>query len=244
MNTQTHVLMGALIFGKPLPRLALAGAAGGFLPDMPMYVIIGSLRFEGYSFDRIFGEFYWQDWWQIANAIGHNFLLWGLLSLVLGLYLVKSHNTGSCYKAGKLPALAFAVCASALVHSIVDFLLHHNDAHMHFWPLSQWRFQSPVSYWDPAYYGRAFSLFEAALGLTMAVLLIRRYTNIGIRLILALAIIAYVAVPAFYFWSLSNHNHTPQNSLLRGESSVEPIRSTSSGVQLFFAGQVERPSIE
>ena len=210
MNTQTHVLMGALFFGKPLPRLAFAGAAGGIIPDLPMYVIIGSLRMQGYSLDRIFGEFYWLPWWQIANAVGHNFLLWGILALVSGLLLLKNRNKSTGYASGNSAALLFAVSASALLHSVIDFLCHRDDAHMHFWPLSEWRFRSSVSYWDPAHYGTWFSFFEAGLGLAMAVILFRRYKGAGIRIVLALAIAAYVAVPAFYFWSLSGHDHANQ----------------------------------
>jgi len=216
VNTQTHLLMGALVFGKPLPRLAFAGIAGGMLPDMPMYVIIAGLRMQGYSLDRIFGEFYWLDWWQIANAIGHNFLLWGFLALVSGSILWKSRNTKNRYTSGNASAMVFALSGSALLHSVIDFLCHRDDAHMQFWPLSEWRFRSPVSYWDPAHYGTWFSLFEAALGLLMALVLMSRYKGPGPRIILALAIIAYIAVPAFYFWSLSNHDHAPKTLGLAG----------------------------
>ncbi|GEM_PF-5837357 len=79
MNTQTHMIMGAVIFGKPLPRLAWFGVAGGILPDLPMFIIVAGLRAQGVSLEKIFGEYYWQPWWQIANAIGHNFWLWSLL---------------------------------------------------------------------------------------------------------------------------------------------------------------------
>lgn len=216
MNSQTHAIMGALVFGKPLPRLAWFGLAGGVIPDLPMYIIVGGLRAQGHSLDRIFGEFYWQPWWQIANAIGHNFLLWGAVAVVSGWLILQGDRAegqtakvrfAAAYSNGKAPALIFALSASALIHSIIDFLVHRNDGHMHFWPLSEWRFQSPISYWDPNHYGTWFSLFEAGLGLFMAVLLMRRYKTAGVRLILALAVIAYAAVPAFYFWSLASHDH-------------------------------------
>lgn len=209
MNTQSHVIMGAVLFGKPLPRIAWVAAAGGLIPDLPMYVIIGALRMQGYSLDLIFGELYWQDWWQVANAIGHNFLLWGSLTTLAGALLLRS-GAGSFRRAfsqGGTWAMAFAFSASALISSATDFLLHHNDGHMHFWPLSTWRFTSPVSYWDPAHYGNFFGIFEAMLGLAFAVILFRRYTNIGIRFVLVLVVLAYIAIPLFYFWSLSGHDH-------------------------------------
>jgi hypothetical protein len=95
-------------------------------------------------------------------------------------------------------ALIFAFAGSALLHSVIDFLCHRNDGHMHFWPLTEWRFRSPVSYWDPAHFGTWFGLFEAALGIALAVILWRRYSALWLRIALTLAIAAYVAVPAFF----------------------------------------------
>lgn len=187
MNTQTHIIMGAALFGRPAPRLALAGALGGLVPDVPMFAIILSLRIAGYPLDEIFGKIYWEHWWQICNAIGHSFLLWGA---VLAASLMAKTQSWSRF--------GVALSGSALIHSAIDFLCHRNDAHMHFWPLTQWRFRSPVSYWDRDYYGNQFGLFEAALGLAFAVLLWRRYKHWPIRALLALCIAAYVAVPVFF----------------------------------------------
>lgn len=207
MNSQTHLIMGAALFGKPLPRLAWAGAAGGIVPDLPMYVIVGGLRLQGYSLDRIFSEFYWKDFWQIANAIGHNFLLWGCLTIVSAWIIARRRMSVGTDTGGGGAGMTFAFSASALAHSVIDFLCHRDDGHMHFWPLSDWRFRSPVSYWDPNHYGTQFSIFEAVLGIAIAAILFRRYANPGIRLALALCVIAYAAVPLFYFWSLSSHDH-------------------------------------
>jgi membrane-bound metal-dependent hydrolase YbcI (DUF457 family) len=60
MNTQTHIIMGAALFGKPMPKLAIAGALGGIIPDLPMYVIIIGLRGAGYPLSEIFGKIYWE----------------------------------------------------------------------------------------------------------------------------------------------------------------------------------------
>lgn len=232
VNSQTHLIMGAALFGKPLPRLAWAGAAGGFAPDLPMYVIVSGLRLQGHSLDRIFSRFYWQDFWQIANAIGHNFLLWGSLAIISAWAVFANKRTGNPGNAaGGWPGLTFAFSASALLHSAIDFLTHRDDAHMHFWPLSDWRFRSPVSYWDSNHYGTQFSLFEAALGIAIAAILMRRYANPLIRLALALCVIAYAAVPVFYYWSLSSHDH---NAPASGTDSSDPRYFT-------LPGQVERP---
>ncbi len=197
MNTQSHILMGAILFGRPLPRRALAGAAGGLIADIPMFVIVALLRMGGYSFDEIFGRIYWEQWWQVLNAVGHSFLIWGVLTLVAWL-VIRRHGAAQAPRA----ALCFAFAGSALLHSVIDFLVHREDAHMQFWPLTEWRFVSPVSYWDPAHYGNWFSLFEAALGLVMAVMLFRRYRNVLARIALAIAILLYVSAPAFFLHHL------------------------------------------
>ena len=197
MNTQTHVLMGAVFFGGKIPRTAWAAAAGGFAPDLPMLAIVAVLRLSGYGFQEIFGTLYWSPWWQIANAIGHNFLLW---SLVVGLALFVRNTANAKTAAWSRLALAFG--ASALIHSGVDFLVHREDAHMHFWPLSQWRFVSPVSYWDTNHYGAAFSLFEAALGITMALALLARFRRWQVRAALFICIALYAAVPLFFIFGM------------------------------------------
>ncbi|NJR13962.1 MAG: metal-dependent hydrolase [Phyllobacteriaceae bacterium] len=189
MNSQTHIIMGAALFGKAMPRHAMAGALGGIIPDLPMYGIIAALRMSGYPLSEIFGRIYWEHWWQVANAIGHSFLLWGAL-LAISLALRNMPWRGA----------AIALSGSALLHSAIDFLCHRDDGHMHFWPLTEWRFRSPISYWDPNYFGREFSFFEAALGVVLVVVLWRRYTRWHVRLPLLAALAAYIAVPAYFIF--------------------------------------------
>ena len=201
MNTQSHILMGALLFGRKVPKLAWAGVAGGIIPDAPMYAIVAFLRATGHPLDVIFGKLYWEHWWQVANAIGHNFWLWGI-AVLIGLAMRNSANSTHAGRG----AYVLAFGGSALVHSIIDFLVHRNDGHMHFWPVSEWRFVSPVSYWDSAHYGTQFGLFEAVLGVTMAVLLFRQFKNWLVRAGLVIMVVLYMAVPAFYLYTLSDHN--------------------------------------
>jgi membrane-bound metal-dependent hydrolase YbcI (DUF457 family) len=187
MNTQTHALMGAFFFGKALPLRAIIGTIGGLLPDLPMISIVIALKASGYSGNQIFDEMYWQNWWQITNAIGHSFLLWGGL-LCLGLLLRKAPED--------YWSLATAFAAAGFLHCCIDFCCHREDAHMHLWPLSRYKFMSPVSYYDPAHYGLIFSLFEAALGLAMSVILMRQFSNIILRVILLIVSLLYMAIPA------------------------------------------------
>jgi len=41
---------------------------------------------------------------------------------------------------------------------ILDMLTHRSDGYPIFWPLSAYRFPTPISYWEPAFHGVAFSL--------------------------------------------------------------------------------------
>ena len=206
MNSQTHVIMGAALFGKPMPKLAWAAAAGGIVPDAPMFAIIAVLRMSGYSLNQIFREIYWEHWWQIANGLGHSFWIWGGLAIISGLLAHRQrnpdrHDVMLAGRAGAAP-LVFAFSASALLHSFIDFLCHRDDAHMHLWPFTEWRFRSPVSYWDSNHYGDWFGLFEALVGVVLVVVLFRRYTSWLLRAALLVALALYVAVPAFFIFNL------------------------------------------
>ena len=50
-----------------------------------------------------------------------------------------------------------------VLHSLLDLPVHNDDAHRHFFPLSNYRFISPISYWDPNHYGGIVSVVELLL---------------------------------------------------------------------------------
>ena len=193
MNTQSHALMGAILFGRSIPARAWAAALGGLIPDVPMIAIVATLKMQGVPDVQIFNVLYWQNWWQVTNAIAHSFLLWGgLLAISL---LVRRRHAASDWR-----PLFTALSASALLHAAVDFLVHREDAHMSLWPLTRWKFVSPVSYYDTNHYGGYFSAFEMVLGLGMCVLLFRRFRHWAVRLLFAIATCAYLAVPAYFIF--------------------------------------------
>jgi hypothetical protein len=193
MNTQSHALMGAVLFGRAMPKRAWVGLFGGITPDVPMLAIVLTLKATGVSGQKIFDEMYWENWWQITNAIAHSFFMWAGL-LVIGLVMRKS--------SGDRWTLLSIFAGSALLHSCIDFGVHREDAHMSFWPVSRYKFMSPVSYYDSAHYGRAFSMFEAALGLGMAVVLALQFKNVIVRGLLAVCLLFYVAIPVIFIFNL------------------------------------------
>jgi hypothetical protein len=192
MNTHSHALMGAFLFGRSVPRRAFAGLLGGLTPDVPMLVIVGTLMAAGVPAHTIFDEMYWQNWWQITNAVSHSFLLWSGL-LALGLILRGKDQRW---------ILLAIFAGSALLHSCIDFLVHREDAHMSFWPLSRYKFMSPVSYYEPEHFGRQFSMFDSALGLVMTFVLAARFKNWFVRGLLGLCLVAYIGLPLMFILSL------------------------------------------
>ena len=77
--------------------------------------------------------------------------------------------------------------ASILLHCLEDLPLHHDDGHRHFWPFSNFRFESPVSYWDPNYYGAIAGQIELGLMLIASVYVFRRVRSRWTKGLLILA---------------------------------------------------------
>lgn len=175
MNTPSHMLIGAAVFGRPLvPATMLAALAGGLVPDVPMFgMVLWATRVAGVPERRVFGELYFSDAWQSVFAVDHGFLFWGA---ALGLAVWLGH------------VLLRAFAGAGLLHAAADFLTHNDDARRQFWPLSDWVFNSPVSYWDPRFYGGTFAVFEFALAVALTAFLLWRMRGLWQRaLILATA---------------------------------------------------------
>ena len=134
MNTPAHLLIGAALFGKRDHTVLVSGALlGGLLPDISLYLMAGvSLFVLNIEPQVVFDELYFSDTWQLVFSIDNSFILW---LVALGIAF-KYKN-----------AFFIALTCSALFHLITDFALHHDDARVHFWPLSTWKFESPLSYW-------------------------------------------------------------------------------------------------
>jgi len=84
------------------------------------------------------------------------------------------------------------LCASAILHGLEDLPLHNDDAHRHFFPFSNWRFQSPFSYWDSDYYGNIIGSLEAIAVLIICFFLLRRYPSTRSRILIASVIALYI----------------------------------------------------
>ena len=188
MNTQTHLLLAAAVLGRRAgPRGQAAILAGALAPDLSIFALAGFAVLTSMSGEAVWEDAYWSEPWQTLSAVSNSFPLWAA-ALALSLSLRR-----------RIPAL---FCAAALLHLAFDLPVHADDAHRHFWPITDWRFHSPVSYWDPAHFGRIASLAEAAGGLGLALVLWRRHVARWVRVALVLAALGYAAVPVFWIFSL------------------------------------------
>lgn len=187
MNTPAHLIIGLSAFGKnDLPRVSFAALAGAIMPDLSLYVLAGvSIYWLALPAQYVFDELYFSDAWQAVFAADNSFILWGVL---FGIASWRRH-----------PVL-IAFSGAALLHLALDFPFHHDDARRHFWPVSDWVFNSPVSYWDPRHHGGVVGAFEVGLALGLCVILLRRFTRIGARL--GIAVLGIAEVSPVLIWYL------------------------------------------
>lgn len=87
---------------------------------------------------------------------------------------------------------------SLLLHACADFPLHHDDAHRRFFPFSDYRFSSPVSYWDPRHHGAWGASVELALSAAALILLVRRHDDARVRA--AWALLWSLNLLPFLYW--------------------------------------------
>ncbi len=174
MNTPTHVILAAAVFAKPnQPKVTWAAILGGFLPDFSLYFMVIWHKFVlGTPEAVIFGQVYYNRFWQSVFAIEHSFPVWGAILLLAWLW---RSDWG----------IAFG--GSGVLHQMFDFPLHNDDARPHFWPFSDWKFESPISYWDAAHYGNIVAPLEVGFALVLLAILWKRFHGQWARFVLAVA---------------------------------------------------------
>ncbi len=189
MNTQTHVLLAAALLAKPgEPARNTAIVVGALVPDLAIYSLFVWSKFAGIPERTVWSELYYQPPWSDAVTVGNAAPLYIAL-LVIG--LASSQWT-------RLASLLTYFSIAALLHLATDFPVHVDDAHAHLWPLSEWRFRSAVSYWNPSHYGDWFALFEIGIGILLSYILWRRFHALWVRVLLVLAVVAYLGPPIYF----------------------------------------------
>ena len=180
MNTPTHVIASLALLGRrgDAGRTA-AAAAGAVLPDVPIFVLFVVARAVlGQPSSEIWTRTYFQPGWQLAVDLLHSVPL-ALLGLAVARW--RGH------------AAAQALFASMLLHSALDLPVHTDDAHRHLLPVSDWRFHSPISYWDPRSHGREVAAVEIAAALALSARVYGILRSRVARTVLAATALVYAA---------------------------------------------------
>ncbi len=114
----------------------------------------------------VFGRLYFSSEWQAVFAVDNSFIIWGAVF-------------GAAIAFRKPLLIAFA--GAGLLHLATDFPLHNDDARRHFWPLSDWVFESPLSYWDSHHHAAYVAPLTLMAVLISAIVVWRRWPDWRMR---------------------------------------------------------------
>jgi len=175
------IAAGKLIpWARNSPQWALG--LGSLAPDIPLYFLsFGGIYYfrnvlgweDKRVFSHLFDDLYFKDpgWIALHNFLHSPTMLIILLALTL---LLKSNRP----QLARWLRFFFSAC---LLHSIVDILTHNDDGPVLFFPFNwDYRFSSPVSYWDRDHHGGWFMFFELLLDVVMLVFIVHRHRKWGV----------------------------------------------------------------
>jgi hypothetical protein len=150
VNTPSHAILNlCLLTNEQKARFNLPIAIGAVLPDLPIFMFYFWAKYIArMSSSQMWSEGYFQPFWQNLTALFHSIPL----AVVGGLICHYWRWT-----------IAEFIFISMILHSLGDLPVHNDDAHRHFFPFSNYRFISPVSYWDIKHHGAIASLIERLL---------------------------------------------------------------------------------
>lgn len=150
MKTPSHAILNLALLGKPhLPQANLPIVLGAILPDIPIFIFYFWAKLVlQLPETQIWSEAYYQPFWQNIIALFHSIPL----AAIGGLF--------AYYRGWQIGQIFFL---SLVLHSLLDLPVHNDDAHRHFFPFSNYRFISPLSYWDSKHHGDLVSFIETLL---------------------------------------------------------------------------------
>ena len=202
MNTVAHLLFGLVTLEKPQhiypwpkflenqkfpsKQLIWPMVIGSLLPDFPMVIFYLVEKFifgqpESYIWGTAYFSQDWSNFIDLFNSIP-------LIFLGFALCFWKQWKQGWIFLSGMF------------LHVLGDLPLHHDDGHHHFFPLSQWRFDSPVSYWDLDHHGGIMGVIEAIAMMISSLYLFRAYPSPGGKRTMAFLILLNTV---FLVWAFS-----------------------------------------
>jgi hypothetical protein len=197
MNTQSHAILNLFLLRKtlekkpiPVNHLNSIIVSGSILPDIPIFFFTFWYRWMVPTPHRIIWKtLYFREDWQMLFNLFHSFPIF-LILIGLAYYFSK-------------PRLWIFFMAS-LLHFSEDFFVHQEDGHAHFFPLSSYKFISPISYWDPGSFGQYFYIFESLLLLVVSFPVFRYIKTGWGKVLLVLANASLWGGPVFWHFVFSH----------------------------------------
>lgn len=193
MHTPAHLAASLLVWPKENRWVdASAVAFGAVLPDLSMFFFFAYQKAIGTPNKEIWETVYFEERWQYCFDLFNSIPMAILLFVIFRWLKVR---------------WAQLLVASAGLHMLCDLPVHHDDGHRHFLPISNWRFESPVSYWDPAHFGVLFATLELVFAVSALIYVMRigekpmSRIAIGTLAIYAIgiAILIFVLARAFFY---------------------------------------------
>lgn len=179
MNTPTHALIALAAFSKSGDRPRnLWVLAGALIPDLAIFLWAPWQRWGlGRDWGTIWDQHYFEGPMQTLIALFNSVPIY---AAIFALAWWQRRTRWGVW------VMVFSL--AALLHIGLDAPVHGHDAYQHFWPLSDWRFYSPVSYWEVDLHARWIALIEAAIVLISATVLWRRFPKLINKIILAILV--------------------------------------------------------
>lgn len=181
MNTPTHALVALAAFARKgdSPR-NLWVLTGALIPDIAIFIWAPWQRWGlGRDWQAIWDQHYFEAPMQTLIA------LFNSVPIYAAILAVAWWQRGTQWGVWML---FFAL--AALLHIALDAPVHGHDAYRHFWPLTDWRFHSPISYWEGDLHARWVSVIEATFVVASAFILWRRFPKIWVKITLGTLVAA------------------------------------------------------
>jgi hypothetical protein len=128
---------------------------------------------------QLFSTWYFESAWvKAAHNIFHSPIT--LAPMIVISYYCSKNTTAAAAAASTTTTTTtstwcFWMLAACFLHTLCDIPVHHDDGPLILFPINwEYRFRSPLSYWDPDYHGRAFAICEHVIDIMILVWECRR----------------------------------------------------------------------
>jgi len=180
MISTTHTLLALAVFTRKGDKVRNRSVFwGSVIPDAFIYIAWVILTFfMKVPQSTIWNDIYFDEPMQTFASIFNS------IPIYIALLGIGYH-----YRSAVLGKALMFFSLAALSHISLDFPVHNHDAYAHFWPVSDWRFFSPISYYEEHLHGRTVGMIDLAIGIVASLFVWKRFDKIWVRSVLGLLIL-------------------------------------------------------